>query len=508
MPFFRVGPFRGMDAPGIIPDMRTSPFSRRIFLAASAASVFTGCTSSTRQRPLGASDDIRVAVVGLRGRGNSLLKECRANQGVRIAALCDCDSKVLEEHKSKSDALGENAKTYVDIRKLLEDKEIDAVVLTTPNYWHALGTVWACQAGKDVYVEKPISYCIWEGPQMMAAAKKYGRMVQSGTQRRSDKGFQEMVDYIRSGQLGKVQYVRTMCYRERSGADGRGIGKVSGPQPIPDYINYDLHCGPAPMGPLMRKNLHYDWHWVWPTGNGDIGNQGIHEVDQARWILGYSKLPPRVFSLGGRFCWDDDGTTPNTQICVWGYDIPVITEVRNLYRKADEKVMDAYKGTRVGVYVHCEGGYYTGGENGGWSYDHKDNKIKQFVQDGSGRHTNHFFQAMRSRRQSDLTAPLSECHLSSAMCHMGNISYRVGKQMGPNQIMEIIKGDKVAADTWAAYEQHLKANNVDFGKEPVTMGAMLTLDPTTERFTGELADKANALVKRQYRTPYVVPDNV
>ncbi len=483
--------------------MRTPHISRRFFLAASAASALGGCTSTAKDKPIGANDDIRVAIVGMNGRGNSLLKECRDNPHVRIAALCDCDAKILADRKAKSDKLGENAKTYTDIRKLLDDKEIDAVVLTIPNHWHALGTVWACQAGKDVYVEKPISHNIWEGRQMMAAAKKYGRMVQSGTQRRSDKGFQEMVDYIQAGKLGKVQYVRTMCYRDRS-----SIGKVTGPQPIPANIDYDLHCGPAPAGPLMRKNLHYDWHWVWPTGNGDVGNQGIHEVDQARWILGYPKLPPRVFSVGGRFLWDDDGTTPNTQISVWGYDIPVITEVRNLFRKADEKVMDAYKGTRVGVYVHCEGGYYTGGENGGWSYDHKDNKIQQFVQDGSAKHTNHFFQAMRTRKQSDITAPLSECHISSSMCHMAAISHRIGKQMGSNQIMDIIKGDKIAADTWAAFEQHLKANNVDFAKEPPTMGAMLTLDPNTERFTGELADQANALVKREYRAPYIIPDNI
>ncbi|MFI5381969.1 MAG: Gfo/Idh/MocA family protein [Tepidisphaerales bacterium] len=486
--------------------MPTPNFSRRIFLAASAASALTGCatsTTSTSDKPLGANDDIRVAMVGLHGRGGQVIKEVRANKGVRVAALCDCDSNVLADHEAKCKKLGENVKTYTDIRKLLDDKEIDAVVLTIPNYWHALGTVWACQAGKDVYVEKPISYCIWEGPQMMAAAKKYGRMVQSGTQRRSDKGFYELVDYLQSGKLGKIQYVRTLCYRDRS-----SIGKVSGPQPVPAYINYDLHCGPAPCGPLMRKNLHYDWHWVWPTGNGDVGNQGIHEIDQARWILGYPKLPPRVFSLGGRFLWNDDGTTPNTQIAVWGYDIPIVTEVRNFFRKAGEKVMDAYKGTRVGVYVHCEGGYYTGGENGGWSYDHKDNKIKQFVQEGVAQHTNNFFHAMRTRKQSDLTAPLGECHVSSAMCHMANISYQVGKQMGPGQIMEIIKGDKVAAETWANYEQHLKANNVDFGKEPPTMGAMLSFDPGAERFTGELSVQANALVKREYRAPYVVPDNV
>ena len=491
--------------------MLDTRLSRRRFLlqsaalGAGAAFGLSACTQSQQRSgaSLGPSEDIRVAVVGIRGRGAGLANECRANKGVRVVALCDADRTILDKGAKDASKRGQRASTYTDIRRVLDRKDIDAIVTATPNHWHALATVWACQAGKDVYVEKPACWSIWEGRKMIEAAEKYKRMVQVGMQRRSDQTFYEMIEWFKAGNVGKIIYALGLCYKDRD-----SIGKVTGPTPIPRSIDYNLWCGPSRMGPLMRKNLHYDWHWVWETGNGDIGNQGVHEVDQCRWVLGHKSLPTRVYSFGGRFLWDDDGQTPNTQLACWDYPVPMFHEVRNIRRKAGDTAMDHVKGTRIGIYVHLEGGYYVGGENGGWVHDHKDQRIRQFVQDGSGKHTNNFFAAMRSRNASELHAPVQEGHLSASLCHMANISYRLGERMPPQLLSNSIRGDKLAAASWDRIQQHLAANNVDLNLSLPTLGATLAFDPTTERFTGLPGEKANAMLKREYRAPFVIPEVV
>lgn len=228
--------------------------------------------------------------------------------GVRVVALCDADRDILARGVMEFKTRNEKVDAYVDIRELLEDKNIDAVSTATPNHWHSLVTVWSCQAGKDVCVEKPVSHNIFEGRKMVEAARKYKRIVQADLDRRSDEGLVEAVRYIQQGQLGNIVVVRGFCYKRR-----KSMGKVSGPQKVPGSVDYNLWCGPAPMGPLMRKNLHYDWHWVWATGCGEIGNNGPHQLDVCRWVLGQTKLPKRVMSIGGRFGYDDDGETPNTK---------------------------------------------------------------------------------------------------------------------------------------------------------------------------------------------------
>ncbi|MBN8246737.1 MAG: Gfo/Idh/MocA family oxidoreductase, partial [Verrucomicrobia bacterium] len=308
---------------------------------------------------VGANGDIRVAVVGFNSRGMDHINGFKKVPGVRLVALCDVDQDVLgKEAKRQADA-GNPVATYTDVRKLLESKEVDAISTATPNHWHALISVWACQAGKDVYVEKPVSHNAWEGRQIVNAARQYRRIVQTGTQSRSNPGLQEAVAWIRAGNLGDVQLVRGLCYKPR-----QSIGKVTAPTAVPSSINYDLWCGPAPMGPLMRQKLHYDWHWVFSTGNGDLGNQGIHQMDIARWVLGESQLSPLVFSVGGRFGYADDGNTPNTQIVYHGYaKAPLIFEVRGLPRSKEfhdpqtwGKNMDDLKGARIGVIVECRNG--------------------------------------------------------------------------------------------------------------------------------------------------------
>jgi predicted dehydrogenase len=451
-------------------------------------------------RVRGANNDIRVAVVGIRNQGSNHINWFRKIPGVRVVAICDADKSFLEREEKKFKERNEKVDIYTDYRKLLEDKDIDAVITATPNHWHALVTIWGCQAGKDVYVEKPVSYNIREGRKMVEAARKYKRIVQGGTQRRSDEGLQEAVEYIQQGNLGKILIVYGIVYVRRG-----SIGKVDGPQTIPESVDYNLWCGPAPKAPLMRRNLHYDWHWVWPTGNGDLGNNGIHFTDICQWFLGKSALPRRVMSIGGRFGYIDDGETPNTQIVYLDYKpAPIIFEVRGLPRAKGDSAMDDFRGTRAGVVVQCEDGYFVGG----WAYDNKGKKIKQFkISGGSGHHAN-FIKAVRSRKVSDLNADIAEGHLSSALCHMGNISYRLGEKSSRDEVMEVIKGNKEIEDSYERFQEHLLVNGVDVKATPRILGPWLKMDTEKERFVDDFHEQANILAKRTYREPFVVPEQV
>jgi predicted dehydrogenase len=396
---------------------------------------------------------------------------------------------------------GENVEGYTDIRKLLENPNIDVVSIATPNHWHALGAIWAVQAGKDVYVEKPVSHNVWEGRQLVKAARKYDRIVQAGTQSRSSHGIAEGIQFLRGGNIGKILVARGLCYKRRA-----SIGKVDGPQPIPPSVDYDLWCGPAPLEPLTRKRLHYDWHWVWPTGNGDLGNQGIHQMDLARWCLGEAELSPRVISIGGRLGYLDDGTTPNTQVIFHDYPAaPLIFEVRGLPSSANADSMDKYRGASIGVVVECEGGDMVIPDYNSAIFVDKDGKqIKKFQ--GSTSHYENFIAAVRSRRHTDLKGEILEGHLSSALCHTGNISHRLGRTLSPEQIREQVRSNKDLAEALGRMETHLAANNVDLKNTPATLGAVLRMNPRKERFIGNSA--ANKMLTREYRKPFVVPTRV
>jgi hypothetical protein len=335
------------------------------------------------------------------------------------------------------------------------------------------------------------------------AARKYGKIVQTGTQSRSQPATQEAIRYIKEGNLGKVKVVRGLCYKRRA-----SIGKVDGPQQIPAHINYDLWCGPAPIEPLMRKNLHYDWHWVWSTGNGDLGNQGIHQMDIARWVHGADELSPAVFSIGGRLGYEDDGQTPNTQIVFHAYkEVPLIFEVRGLPRSTEQqKEMDTFKGANVGNVVHCEGGdvIFTGNYSRVLVKDKDGVEIKKF--EGGANHYDNFIKAVQSRKHTDLNADILEGHLSSALCHTGNISYRLGAKQSPDEIRDEIKRNDVAMEALDRMLEHLAANDVDLKATPLTMGQFLRMDPKKEKFLRN--DAANEMLTRNYRAPYVVPDQV
>src|SRR5437016_2243190 len=450
---------------------------------------------------VGANGDIRCAVVGFHGRGQSHIQDLRGLKGVRLVALCDVDSKVLERGVASCESAGQKVQGYTDVRKLLENKDIDVVTFATPNHWHSLGSIWAVQAGKDVYVEKPVSHNVWEGRQLVDAARKYNRIVQAGTQSRSSSGIAEAIAWVREGQIGKILRSRGLCYKRRG-----SIGKVTGPQPVPESIDYDLWCGPAPKEPLMRKNLHYDWHWVLPTGNGDLGHQGIHEMDVARWVLGEQALSPRVLSIGGRLGYEDDGTTPNTLIVFHDYKpAPLVYEVRGLPSGAGSAEMDKYHGAGIGIVTDCEGGSMVIPSYSNANILDKDgNEIKKFK--GGSSHFANFIDAVRSRKHTDLKADILEGHLSSALCHTANVSYRLGQPHSPEEIRDAVKDNKDLAEMLGRMEEHLGANNVDLHKSPATLGKLLNMDPQTEHFLDN--PEANKLLTREYRAPFVVPEKV
>jgi predicted dehydrogenase len=455
----------------------------------------------SNQQVRGANEDLRAAVIGLNGRGRDHVKQLSALKGVRVAALCDVDTDVLDrETKSIRDS-GGVVETFTDIRRLLESKEIDVVTIATPHQWHALASIWSVQAGKDVYVEKPVSYSVWEGRKIVEAARKHGRIVQSGTQIRSNPGVVEAIAWVRAGNLGKIKLARGLCYKRRD-----SIGKTSGPQPVPATVNYDLWTGPASLVPLRRKRLHYDWHWIWDTGNGDLGNQGIHQMDIARWALGEAQVSPGVISIGGRLGYDDDGQTPNTQIVFHDYPTaPLIFEVRGLPSGAGSAKMDGYHDASIGVVVHCEHGelvipsYTTA-----IARDNDGKEIRRF--EGAASHFQNFLDAVRSRKFSELHADILEGHISSALCHTANISNRLGAPHSPDEIRDALKSYTSMAETFARMQEHLGANGVELVKTPLLLGAHLEMNPTTERFSEN--SRANDLLTREFRKPFVVPDKV
>ncbi|HOX40058.1 MAG TPA: Gfo/Idh/MocA family oxidoreductase [Candidatus Brocadiia bacterium] len=483
--------------------------SRREFLrktggAALGLGLASSFSAKSYAQIAGANEDIRVAVVGCGGKGADHVNRFSGKKGVRLVKICDADASHINSRLIIARLKSPTCEGEQDVRKILDDKGIDAIVTATPNHWHSLMVVWSCQAGKDIYVEKPATHNIWEGRKIQEAAAKYNRIVQCGMQQRSNPCWTPAFQWAKEGNLGKILYSRGLCYKRRG-----SIGKVDGPQQVPATVNYDLWCGPRETEPLMRKNLHYDWHWVWPTGNGDIGNQGVHQMDVAAWAIGATELPPGVISVGGRFGYVDDGTTPNTQFVVLDYKpVPIIFEVRGL---ADNKETNAdahFKDTpyRVGNILHCEGGYVVEGS----AFDNDKKRIKTFSSDGGEGHDDNFIKAVRSRKMSDLNAPPLTGHISAACCHMGNISYRVGQQASPDEIRESVKYDSGGLETFERFVEHLSKNGVDIGKEKAILGPHLKFDPKTERFAGNgaLDEKANAFLKDSYREPFVIPEKV
>jgi predicted dehydrogenase len=453
------------------------------------------------------NEKIGVAFIGVGSRGQDHIKGLAGRSDVEVLYVCDTDEAHGQESAERiAKSFGGKLPKYVnDMRKVFDDPAVNAITTATPNHWHSLTAIWAMQAGKDVYVEKPVSHNVWEGRQAVNAARKYGRICQTGTQSRSSPSLAEAVKWVQEGNLGAIQYAIGTCYKPR-----KSIGKLDKPLEIPKEIDYDLWCGPAAKVDLYRPKLHYDWHWDFNTGNGDLGNQGIHQMDIARWFLGEMELSPEIISFGGRLGYEDAGDTPNTQVILHNYKkAPLIFEVRGLPKSKEFQDkgwadnMDKYRGSGVGVIVQCEKGYlvipsYTGVT----AYDLDNKEVKSWK--GGADHYENFLKAVRSRKHEDLNADILQGHLSSALCHTGNVSYQLGTKTTPHEIAQSIKGNELLANSFERMVEHLAANGVPVDQPIMTRGESLQMDGKAEKFIGN--DKASTLLSREYRKPYVVPE--
>jgi len=397
---------------------------RRYFLMASAAAGLSG-----RSLKAGASDTVRIACVGVRSQGREHLRRYGKMPDVEIAALCDVDESVLNTRLADVEAMGrKRPAAYSDLRKLLEDKSIDAISIATPNHNHTLQTIWACQAGKHVYVEKPCSHDMFEARQIVAAAKKYDRLVQHGTNSRSSGSARDAVRQMREGLLGDVYMARGLCFKSRDTIGRKPV------EPVPAGVNYDLWLGPAPLREFTRNRFHYNWHWQWDYGNGDLGNQGIHQIDVCRWGLGV-KYPTKVSAIGGHFMFDDDQETPNTLTTTFEFDkggkkVMMVFEVRHWFSNHEAGIA-AGDSNCVGAIFYGSKGYL--------SIDAEDfGKYRTFLGkaqeagpsgDDVGNNWANFIGAVRSGQHSDLNAPIDEGAISTTLVHLANISYRVGRTL-------------------------------------------------------------------------------
>ena len=456
---------------------------RRFMKGTVAAGAVTALSAS---RVLGANDAIQMGFIGLGGRGSGSTKWFSSVKGVRVAGLAEPDEGRLGSNKKRYP----DAKAHKDLRRLLDDKDLDAIVVSTCNHWHALAAIWAVQAGNDVYVEKPVSWSIWEGQKMVEATRLHNRIMQAGCQQRSDPMQAELKAWLDEGHLGKMKYVRLNRYGRRG-----SIGKRSTPLPIPDNVDYDLWLGPAKDQPIFRDKLQYDWHWDWNTGNGELGNWGPHLTDDCRNVAFRDKvtLPLRCVAGGGRLKWNDGGNTPNTHFIYFDTGVvPVIMDVHNLPRKAGENAGDVYakRRSRAFLIIEYENGYYAGGRGGGSAYDPDGKKIKSFSGDAGGGHAANFIKAVRSRKTSDLNSPIEQGHYSTAWCHCGNVAYRLGGQYSMEEAKARIKGYKPWEEVIDEFHAHMDANEVDPKKADIQLGPVIEIDPRRQTLTGAGATAA------------------
>jgi predicted dehydrogenase len=462
-----------------------------------------------------ANGDVRLGVIGFNAQGwghlqNYLPGNDKKLEGAVLAAICDIDDAVLGKGRAAAQKAGLKVAEYKDYRKLLEDKNVDAVLIATPNHQHSIMTILALQAGKDVYVEKPLSHNIWEGRQAVEAAKKYNKNIAViGTQNRSSEQIMHAIEYVRSGKLGKLKWVTGTCYKPRD-----SIGLVGSDQQIPAGIDYDLWTGPADLVPPRRNGskgpIHYDWHWFWNYGGGDISNQGIHQMDVARWFVGAKGLPKNVMSFGGRFGYRDDAETPNTLVSVMEFDeAPLIFEVRGLGRKKGMRAMDNYRKSAIGVVAQCENGYVNVSETGAAvAYDNDGNKLETFQGSDNGAHRKNWITALQTRKVKH--GILEEGHYSTALCHLANISYLTGAEKANAQLAEAVAGNLVTKEAYWRTLDHLKANEVNLDETKPIVGPLLKVDAKRELLvhSDKVIEKAAnecRIRKRAGRAPFTIP---
>jgi predicted dehydrogenase len=431
--------------------------NRRYFFMSTAAAVASRAVRAQNSP----NETVRIAVVGNGGRGASHMGAWTSLPNVELAALVDVDSNQSEKYIGRlSQQKKKIVPTFKDVRKVLEDKNVDAISIASPNHWHTLQTIWACQAGKDVYVEKPCSHNVFESKQIIAAARKYNRMVQMGSQSRSSVALKEGVQKMKDGEFGEIYMSRGLCYKKRN-----TIGKEGISQPPPS-VDFDMWLGPAPKRPFQSNRFHYNWHWFWDTGNGDLGNQGIHEVDIARWGMGVTH-PTKVTAIGGKFMFDDDQETPNTLNCAYEFMVngkPKMMEfeVRHWISNHEGNIDGERPGNTIGNLFYGSKGYLV--------IDNY-NKYYSFMGDkqepgpgkmAGGDHFKNFTDAVKSRKREDLNAEIEEGALSCNLVHLANVSYRLGRTLHWDEKTWTVKNDP----------------------------------------------EANKMLTREYRKPYVVPEKV
>jgi predicted dehydrogenase len=431
--------------------------NRRYFLMSTAAATASRVVRAS-QSP---NETVRVAVVGCGGRGSSHMGAWTSIPNVSLAALVDVDDSHSERYIGALQRRNlKPVPTMRDIRKVLDDKNIDAVSIATPNHWHTLQTIWACQAGKDVYVEKPCSHNVFESKQIVAAARKYNRIVQMGSQSRSSAALQEAVQKMKAGEFGEIYMSRGLCFKSRN-----TIGKTP-VEAVPPGVDYDMWSGPAPVKPFTKNRFHYNWHWFWDYGNGDLGNQGIHEVDIARWGLNV-KHPTKVSAVGGKFMFDDDQETPNTLNCAYEFNVngkPKMMEfeVRHWYSNHEGGIGGDKAGNTIGnTFYGSEGYLVIDGYNKYYSFMGRDGKPGP-TRNERDHHFENFISAVRSRKREELNAEIEEGAMSCVLVHLANISYRLGRTLHWDEKTWSVKGDA----------------------------------------------EANKMLSREYRKPYVVPEKV
>lgn len=496
-----------------------SSLNRRAFLKSSAAASLFVAAPSFAKASVSPNDKIGACVVGVNGRGGSHIQGWLNDSRTEIVAIVDVDEGVgAKRCDAIKEKQGKRPVLYTDMRKAFDDGAVNMVSTATPNHWHALTGIWAMQAGKDAYVEKPVCHNVHEGTALIAAARKYERMCQVGTQCRSSKAVKEAVQFIADGGIGECTFARGLCYKRR-----KSIGAL-GDYDIPSNVNYDLWSGPASYTDpkLTRKRFHYDWHWQRHFGNGDLGNQGPHQTDIARWGLGIDSHPSTITTYGGRLGYQaeqknpsyiDAGDTGNTLVSIYDYGSKcIVFETRGLsVDNSDDTELNTLfqstKGNKIGVVFYGSEGYVVQKSYGHCiAYDKDMNVIKEFR--GGDDHFGNFLDACQSRKVTDLNADVREGHLSAAISHLGNISYYMGEQnrVAVEEVSEALKGLKSQDDDQATLERtvkHLQKNNVDLKKYPVSLGPTLKFDPEKEVFTNN--NDANALLTREYRAPYICP---
>lgn len=457
-------------------------------------------TATSRPGFAMSNDKIRMGFISCGGRAGAHMRMFNELDGVDVTALCDPDAQRLDAAAK----VYPDAKKYVDLRELIDDKEIDAVVVATTNHWHCLASIWAMQAGKDVYVEKPLSHSQWEGDQTVLAARKYNRICQVGTQQRSDPMQAEIKQFLHEEQgLGEILSCRVNRYGVRA-----PIGKRSTPLAVDKSVNYDLWLGPAQDEPIFRDKLQYDWHWDFNTGSGEMGNWGVHVLDDARNNIFQDKvtLPTRIFAAGGRVAWGDAADTPNVHFVYFDTGkVPTVIGLSNLAAGPDSKKSPDHPGPGSGYIAYCEGGRFEGQRGGGAAYDKDGELIRRFKGNGgNGLHHQNFIDCIRNRDASGLNSDVEVGNLSTGWCNLANVAFRAGEAYSAGEAKEKAAEFPIWGQLHEEMEQHLAQHSV--GLEQLSLSEMLDFNPDEGVFTGANSEKANQFIKREYRAPYSIPD--